>query len=251
MSPRASKEPPLWVMLPLFATQGLWARARTPRLPPATGPQSGRCGHGPSLRLLALGDSIIAGVGVESTWQALPASLADNLSRRRRQCVTWTAHGENGARTKDLLAWLDAHDSVRADLVVISNGINDLTSLLPLAGFIASKQEFYARLGKLFPGALLVQLGLPPLGSFPALPRPLRQMLGRKTMVFDAALGQACLSANVLHLPFDAMPEPTMFARDGYHPNVQGIRIWAEAVGEHIDSALQEASATASDQLSG
>ena len=90
-----------WLLSPVLLIQGSWVRARTQRLPEADGPREGRCGTGPLLRMTALGDSIIAGVGVPSTAQALPARLAEALAARLGRDVWWDSKGRNGARTRD------------------------------------------------------------------------------------------------------------------------------------------------------
>ncbi len=229
------KEFPPWQLVPLLLTQGLWARWRTPRLPPAEGPTRGQFGSGPVLNLLAIGDSIIAGVGVESTWQAMPARLAERMAKASGRRVKWTAHGENGARTADLLRWLREHDWPPAEVVVISNGINDLTSLKNRQDFLADKRRLYEGLRRHYGHALVVQLGLPPLGGFPALPQPLREGLGRRSRFFDAALGRLIGEhTNMLHLPFDELPPRHMFAADGYHPNAAGVSEWSARVADQL-----------------
>jgi lysophospholipase L1-like esterase len=51
-----------WLFLPFSALQGLWLRFSATRLPEATGDRTGINGQGEKLHLLAMGDSIIAGV---------------------------------------------------------------------------------------------------------------------------------------------------------------------------------------------
>ena len=90
-------------LMPLAMAQGLWAKSRTPRLPEAPGAREGHVGEGRSRYLVALGDSIIAGVGVETMAQALPARLSEALASELDCRICWTGHGTNGARTSDLL----------------------------------------------------------------------------------------------------------------------------------------------------
>jgi hypothetical protein len=49
---------------PLLLLQGRHVRRVTPRLAEAVGPRDGTAGNGPPLRLLIVGDSAAAGVGV-------------------------------------------------------------------------------------------------------------------------------------------------------------------------------------------
>ncbi|KAB0649370.1 SGNH/GDSL hydrolase family protein, partial [Burkholderia diffusa] len=51
---------------PLLLMQGRRVRRVTPRLAEAAGPRDGTAGDGPPLRVLVLGDSAAAGVGVAS-----------------------------------------------------------------------------------------------------------------------------------------------------------------------------------------
>ena len=215
--------------LSLLATQGLWASRRTPRLPPAEGPVSGVEGDGPDVSMLALGDSIIAGVGVRRSRHALPACLARELAERGGVSVQWRARGQNGARSPWVLEQLrqPLAASQAPDLVVISNGINDLTTTRPEAAVLERLLAVVDAAERRFPAALVCQLGLPPLGRFPALPRPLRQVLGRRASRVDIALGRHLADRQAtLHLPFDQPPDARQFASDGYHPDEAGVSAW-------------------------
>ena len=52
-----------WGLFPLLIPQALWVRKTAPRTAPAAGPRSGTVGDGRPIRLVGVGDSIIAGVG--------------------------------------------------------------------------------------------------------------------------------------------------------------------------------------------
>jgi lysophospholipase L1-like esterase len=223
-----ARNPFPWLLAPILLTQGLWVKARTPRLPEAGGRRSGRVGNGSDLRLVAIGDSIIAGVGVDTTAQALPAQLARAISSQLDLGVHWSCHGHNGARTQDLLGWPAQPEWRDADLVIISNGLNDVTGLMPIRPWLEQKRALFQRLRALCGESLIAQLGLPPLGHFPALPNPLRWVMGQRAAAFDDALAKLIEDLpNAVHLPFNAVPEPELFARDGYHPGPEAIGIWA------------------------
>ena len=216
--------------LSLLATQGLWTAVRTPRLSPATGPVSGVEGDGKGLSLLALGDSIMAGVGVRRSQDALPARLAGALSRQGDVGVTWQAQGLNGARSAWMLEQLEqgAPADRAPDLVVISNGINDVTTTRSEAAVLERLLGVLDAAERRFPTALVCQLGLPPLGWFPALPQPLRQVLGGRAARIDQALGHRLAERPAtVHVPFDQPPDVRQFASDGYHPGESGVAAWA------------------------
>lgn len=225
-----------WIYPALLASQGAWAARRTPRLPPADGPREGVAGpssDGSKWTMLAIGDSIIAGVGVDSTREALPARLAEALAERGQCGVHWRAHGRNGARSGWLMKACDTAgtEGPVPDLVVVSNGINDVTTLRPEAEVLARLVGAIEALERRFPGALIAQLALPPLGVFPALPRPLRTVLGRRSDRVDRALKDWIAPRPRSHwLAFEALPRAEQFARDGYHPGAAAVAEWADSL---------------------
>ena len=76
-----------WLLLPFVALQGLRVRRRAPRFAAAEGPLQGRTGQGNPLRLLAIGDSIIAGVGAKTIEAALTGQMAQALANRLDRAI--------------------------------------------------------------------------------------------------------------------------------------------------------------------
>ena len=75
---------------PLLIWQGRQVRSVAMKLPEAAGPRQGVAGEGaPQLRLLGVGDSSAAGVGVADQQQALAAPLAAALIKHLRVAVGW------------------------------------------------------------------------------------------------------------------------------------------------------------------
>lgn len=227
-----------WSALPLIVAQGLWLRRRAYRAPPAQGEPHGVEGEGPPLRLLALGDSIIAGVGIEKAADALPAAFARTLASRWRRRVEWTACGRNGAdvaATRRMLQRLPPSPAP-PDLILLSIGVNDTTGLISRRRFVQELDALYRALRERSPGALLLHAGLPPLQAFPLLPSPLRQLLGLRASQLDALIPDALQRvAPAVHLPFNQLPSPTQFAADGFHPDAEACASWADSLVTRID----------------
>ncbi len=237
LNPAAHSFPWLWA--PILLPQGLWVRSHTPRLGEAAGPMKGSSGQGLPLKMHALGDSIIAGVGVGQRSDALPACLADALGRRLGRQVHWSAAGQNGARANDVLTGVRAFEDSRAELLVLSVGLNDVTGLMSVQPWLDEMRQIFQLLRTTAPDALIVHLGLPPLAHFPALPQPLRRVLGERAQAFDEALRRVIAQLpGVMHLCFDTPPRADQFASDGYHPGPAAIRLWAEFLAGPIGTAL-------------
>jgi hypothetical protein len=66
-------------LAPILLCQGKYVRRVTPKLPEADGPRFGEAGVGKPLRLLVLGDSAAAGVGVNTQQEALAGHLVKGL----------------------------------------------------------------------------------------------------------------------------------------------------------------------------
>ncbi len=225
------KRPLFWLSLPLLLPQGLWVKRTARRLPPAAGPISGAIGRGPTRRLLLVGDSIIAGVGVEQLVDALPGQLARALAERHRCRIEWHAHGDNGASCADLSRQLPSIPAIKADWIFLSVGVNDVTRLTTTRAW---RQQLTALLTALTihsPNASVLLAGVPPMARFPGLPSPLRQVFGWRAGRLDQVGQQVAAGIdNVRHLLTPVPDDPAAFASDGYHPNAHACAVWAQVI---------------------
>ena len=115
------------LLLPLVAVQGGLTRRRVPRLPSAKAPHHGAtAGRGPLLRLLAIGESSISGVGLATGEETVAATTARSLTKMTNRSVAWRAHGLTGATVREGLdRLLPALASEPADVVIVGFGVND------------------------------------------------------------------------------------------------------------------------------
>jgi lysophospholipase L1-like esterase len=214
-------------LAPLLLAQGLSVRRRALVLPEAAGPRDGRRGDGPPLRLLIVGDSSAAGVGAPTQSQALAGQLAAQLAAHNR--VSWRVIARTGDTTAQALAHLAAADPAPFDIAVTALGVNDVTHGVPLARWLERQARLRALLGARFGVGQVVQSGLPPMGAFPALPQPLRAVMGRTARRFDTALAAALEGrSDAAHVGFQVPLTPDLMAKDGFHPGPRGYALWAE-----------------------
>jgi len=218
-----------WSLLPVTAVQGLWLRSRALRLPGAAGARRGAVGAGEDYQLLALGDSIIDGVGAGSVEASLPVQFAAALAQRMNRRVHWRIEGASGDAIGDLLERLDtlSHDAA-VDLVLISVGVNDVTGLSGTRGWRRNLHRLLDRLGGRWPGVHILFAGLPPMARFPLPPQPLRWSLGLRAATLDRAAREviSCYP-NATHIPTRIDPEHHGFCEDGFHPSAESCTLWA------------------------
>jgi len=229
-----------WLALPVIAIQGTWLKFRAPRFPPAAGPVSGSTGQGAVLRLHAIGDSIVAGVGAATTMEALPALLATALANKFGRQVRWNASGQSGARSERILTELVPQlPEAPADVVFISTGVNDVTGLKSTRHWRRQLNALWDALHKYSPDAVLLIAGLPPMHIFPLLPQPLRAVIGMRARTFDAIVAElAGQREYCLFVPTRFDPGAGKFSDDGYHPSEASYRVWAEKLADLLESRL-------------
>lgn len=230
-----------WSAFTLCLPQALWVRRHALRLPPAKGPDRGSVGDRAALRLYAIGDSIIAGVGVEHSSRALPALCAQALSARLGRALDWQAVGRNGAELPCLLELLrqPAAAAPESDVVLVSVGVNHVTGLGSRRRWRLQLAQLLAELRQRHPRALIVLAGIPDLARFPALPSPLRHLLGWRSRQLDRLGAELCArTPGYLHQATPIPPDPSAFAADGFHPNAEACAVWAEELAAVIAERL-------------
>jgi lysophospholipase L1-like esterase len=227
-----------WLLLPLSGVQGLWLRRTAIRLPEASGAVSGVCGQGEALHLLALGDSIIAGVGTGTRERSLPVQFALALAGSRKCGVHWYTDGANGADISDLLHTLrKLHDEQPADVILISIGVNDVTGLRSTRHWRTLVDQLVLALREKWPRAKVIFAGLPPMGVFPLPPQPLRFTLGHRAATLDAiAAGIISRQPGMLHIPTEINPLAQEFCEDGFHPSAESCAYWALVLAQRFEA---------------
>jgi lysophospholipase L1-like esterase len=220
------------LLSPVLLAQAIQVRRRALVLPEAAGPRAGVAGQGPTLRLLIAGDSSAAGVGVTSQAQALAGQLVAALGADFT--VDWRLEARTGATTAQTLETLRALDAGPFDVAVTALGVNDVTRQVPLRRWLADQAAISDLLATRLGVRAHWRSGVPPLGRFPLLPRPLRDVVGAQARVFDMALARAS-TGSLRHLPFDeSRLDPAMMADDGFHPGAPIYAAWAQELAQAI-----------------
>ena len=227
---------------PILLLQGKQVRRTALRLPEAAGARSGMEGasfQGAPLRLLVVGDSSAAGVGVGHQAEALAQPLARLLSARLERPVVWQLIAKSGVETAEALALLEDEAPQHADVLVTALGVNDVTGRHAPERFVGDYRRLLDAIRSRAGAPLFVANGLPPMHRFPALPQPLRWYLGQCAFRLDRALQAWLATLPDAHYQSLHWAERGDVARDGFHPGAAQYRRWAEALAVNIAEALQ------------
>ncbi|KMQ75580.1 SGNH/GDSL hydrolase family protein [Marinobacter subterrani] len=227
---------PFWLttalLFPVLLYQGKRARRTTPRLPEAEGSPYGQYGEGaPARRILVIGESTAAGVGVETHNQGLASQLARQIHERTGQTIAWHTFGINGIRLGALVRELETTELPEADVVLLSMGVNDTTGFTPRFRFRRQLRELRQLLAPRHSGPMLL-LNVPPMHLFTALPSPLRYVLGWRARQLDNLYIRVAkqFPEDFRYVNYPVVTDPELLARDGYHPGQRGYQYIAEAL---------------------
>lgn len=226
----------LIVLAPVLLFQGRRVRRLTPRLPPAAGPQDGTVGDGlHPLRLVVVGESTAMGVGVAAHAVGLVGHTARALGKAMRRPVHWRVLGRGGATGRALLKeYIAPAPPLDADVFVVILGVNDTLGFSSPSQWTRSLDAIVESLRRQSAGAPIVLAAVPPMQHFPALPSPLRQVLGFRAFVLDrAAIEWAGAREAVAHVPHayaEHAEIPDIFCSDGFHPSSLGYERWGAAL---------------------
>ena len=225
-----------WGLLPFILPQAIYVRKTAPRFAEAAGPRRGTTGTGKNYNLVAIGDSIIAGVGATTLAKALVGQTAEKLSFTLKGQITWEAIGIIGAVSHQVTERLVPQlPDKKPDFMVVSIGVNDITSLASVARWRQNLAKLLDVLGAYAPAAIIAVAGIPPLRGFPILPQPMRALFGIRAETFDRiARAEISRHQNAIHVPLDFEPEPHMFSADGFHPSEESYQELGGMVAQKI-----------------
>ncbi len=223
---------------PVLLRQARVVRRTALRLPEAAGAREGVAGEGAIvLRLLVVGDSSAAGVGVQDQSHALAQPLATLLAGRLGGAVAWQLLARTGASTADARQLLAQSRVQPADVVVTALGVNDVSSQISAGAFITHTAHLWRELRERTGARWGVVFGLPPMHMLTAMPQPLRWYLGRYAAGLDAALQSWAAREALGFCALRWTADPAYLASDGFHPGPALYPQWAQRLAEMIVQA--------------
>ncbi|MGI2261047.1 SGNH/GDSL hydrolase family protein [Shewanella sp. GXUN23E] len=221
-------------LLPLILWQGKQVRKHTPRLNAAAGlPIVDASSHTPSncntVNILHVGESTVAGVGVNHLRQGLTANIIRTLKLDGITARGWIM-GHSGATVADINR--HAPSVTNPDVLLISLGVNDVVELTSEQDWQDSLRQCVAKFAGISTKVCFTQV--PDMSRFPALPAPLNQFLGHRARQLHLALKALCEQNRWALLEVDLPIAGDWMAADGYHPNARGYKLWGQALARQL-----------------
>jgi lysophospholipase L1-like esterase len=232
-------------LAPLLKLQGLYVRKNVVRLPEPEGLRSGIAGSHDqqrTLRILVVGDSSAAGVGVLTQDDALASQIASAISSQTGQLVRWQLVAKIGTTVFNARKLLASHTLESADVLVFCLGGNDVIRQSHPRNFLYAYRNLVKDLSEKVGARLVVINGLPPMHILPATPQPLRWYLGQCAYRLDAGL--CLLAASVPHFKYVSLQWAAVaedLAIDRFHPGKGQYKEWAQRVADCVGHWCLEA----------
>ena len=217
-------------LTPVFLAQAAWVIRRLPALPDARKPWSGALAGPDPIRLLVVGDSTAAGVGVTEQEDGLPGNIARELKHRFTRGTEWRVVAETAVDTRGLVTrHLDGLTEAAADLIFVTVGSSDAIKLRPQSAFARDLTALLECLRKSSPDALILVSQLPRFAQLKQFAEPLKSGLARNSALLDATLIAVVSPMHgVRAVATPPIYPPGTLSEDGLHPNARGYRDWID-----------------------
>lgn len=240
----------IYSLFPVLFSQAFALRRHALNFAPPVGPPAGRIGRGEPLHFLAIGDSIVAGVGARRIEHSTVGHVARFMSGRLSREINWRAAGRIGASARGVRVFVLPELPPQAfDAILVSVGVNDVLKLERSGRYRRQLLKLLRELRRHSPDAVIACLGLPPLDEFPKLKRPLRWIVGSRVRRFDQVAREALLRVpDVVHIPVRFSPRAEMFADDGLHPSETSQRRLAKIIAGVMTPRLDASNRIAPDR---
>ena len=236
------------LLLPVILLQALWVRKKTAVLPEPDGVRVLTSADSKLLltnNVLVIGDSAAAGVGATTQMGALTGLLYSNLVKHGPTRVS--LHAKTGYKSEDVLNLLYDIPAEQFTSALVSIGVNDVTKFVSLKQWQKNVDAIGALLTEKFGCKRILFTALPPIHCFPALPQPLRTLLGCRAWLLNHVLAQRvaerdnsevlCVTALNFHGKANDIKQSGLMAEDGFHPSAKGYEIWAHSALERLRSS--------------
>lgn len=235
-------------LLPLLYFQGKKIRKETPRLPEAKNPKGYiKNSSEKTLKILAIGESTIAGVGVDFHENGFIGALAKEISDKKGVSVLWRVYAKSGYTAKLVRQRLIPKiEETNADAIVIGLGGNDAFKLNSPDLWMLQINQLIKVLKRKFPKTPIYFTNMPPIKEFPAFTKTIKFVIGNLVEILGKRLHRRVRKKSNVHYnnevialntwkdKFKIEGNVSTFFSDGVHPSKLSYQVWGKDMGQFI-----------------
>lgn len=238
-------------LLPRLYIDGKSVRKSVPVLPDARIPNGSVMTDGGAVFTIAiLGESTMAGIGVEYHKDGFAGRLAHYMSESLNRSVNWMVHAQSGATLAEVNQRIVPNlDLNEVDLIVIGTGGNDAFSFTSLRKWNKEVRRTILQLSAKS-NAPIVFAHMPPIRFFPAFTPTLQNTIGNWVDELGHHLGILVKDYDHVSYPDELISLESwrkkykfesgvdVFFSDGVHPSALTYDVWARELSSFILEVL-------------
>ena len=235
-------------LLPILYFQGKRIIRETPKLPEAIGPEGYlKKESEKTLKIIALGESTIAGVGVDFHRNGFIGSLAQEISKSKNISVLWKVYAKSGYTAKFVrLRLVPKIQETNADAIVIGLGGNDAFKLNSPGLWMLQINLLIKNLKRKFPKTPIYFTNMPPIKEFPAFTKTIKFVIGNLVEILGKRLNRRVRKKSNVYYNEEIITLKTWkekhhidgdvstFFSDGVHPSKLSYQIWGKDMANFI-----------------
>jgi len=245
--------PRVFILLPFILRDGKRVRKSIPSLPEASEP-AGIVSNDSTktLNILFLGESTVAGVGVDKHKNGFAGSFARALSEKTDLGIQWQVVAKSGYNAQKVRKkLLPKIPSANFDLIVIGLGGNDTFEFNSPTAWKKQMEKLISELQSRFKNTPIFFADMPPIRSFPAFTTSMRIVLGNHGEILGQQLLKITENIPLFYfrnklISFEAWNiemgkdyTSSDFFSDGVHPSELTYQIWAEDFADFVHQNLK------------
>lgn len=239
-------------LLPLMYYQGKRIRKNVPELPEAKGIY-GKCKSNRKttkrLNLISIGESTIAGVGVETHEEGFTGTFAKELANLLGIGINWKVYARSGYTAKRVEEKIIPKIiETQTDVILVGLGGNDAFTLNRPWKWKRQMHSLIKSIKSKFPDAIVIFCNMPPIKEFPAFTRLIKFTVGNLVEILGKELVKVVANyQNVVYFDetitlkgwinkFELSAEKEAFFSDGVHPSKLTYQTWAKDIANKVFS---------------
>lgn len=235
-------------LLPILYFQGKKIRENVPNLPEAKNPKGYiKTASEKTLKMLVIGESTIAGVGVDFHENGFTGALAKKISEETNHSILWRVYAKSGYTAKMVRKRiLPTIEDSTADIIVIGLGGNDAFKLNSPDVWIYQINLLMKTLKRKYPKTPIYFTNMPPIKEFPAFTNAIKFVIGNLVEILGKRLHKRVSKKENVHYNNEIITletwqkrhhlvgEPSIFFSDGVHPSKLTYQTWGKEMAHFI-----------------
>ncbi|MFT4524013.1 MAG: lysophospholipase L1-like esterase [Granulosicoccus sp.] len=192
-------------------------------------------------QLVTLGESTLAGVGVETHSEGFTGTLATHLASAIGRTINWSVYAKSGYTAKKVhLEILPLVKETKIDLIVVGLGGNDAFEFTTPYQWGKNIRKLIEEIRAKHGSVPIAFANMPPVREFPAFSSLMQNAIGNQVDYLGLTLAAVTKDMDnvffdTAQLDFSSWVEdnnldlgPSDFFSDGVHPSVLTYQKWAE-----------------------